>query len=375
MSYSAPDRDGFLMRDNSENKSIYYITEFEVHDPVVLLRTREKDVLLVSPLEAGRARNEASVDEVVSTSKYEDGDSRDNKDKQVDILKSFLKDYRVDSLDVPEDFPLLFADKLREDIEVRPVEDPVMEERKVKSSEELEKMREVQRLTEESMEHAKNIIKQAEVDGEALVYQGEELTSDRLRGLIKKFLEDRGCEVPEKSIVVSGSDGADPHSIGEGPLKHGEPIIIDIFPRKNGYFGDMTRTFVKGEASKEFRDMYDAVNEALEVALDHLEAGVTAEKVHGKVCDVLEEHGFETLRSDNDTEEGFIHSTGHAVGLELHEPPRVADSSDELRENMVLTIEPGLYYEDVGGVRIEEMIRVTEDGFENLNSMDRDFCA
>ena len=164
MSYTAQDRDGFLIRDNSENKSMYYVTDFDVHDPVVLLRTQEKDVLLVSPLEAGRAKKEASVDEVVSTSKYEDGESRDNKDKQVDILKSFLKDYGVNSLGVPEDFPLFFADKLREEIDVRPVEDPVMEERKIKSSDELEKLREAQNLTEEAMEYAKEVIESSNTE-------------------------------------------------------------------------------------------------------------------------------------------------------------------------------------------------------------------
>lgn len=366
------DFDGYLIRDNSSNKSLYYLTDFEVHDDVTYLRTDDKDFLLVAPLEISRARKEASVDEVISTAKYTEGDTRDDREKEIKNTEKMLKDQGIEKLAVPGDFPLMFADKLREGFDVKPVEDFVIEERKTKSDREIEKNGESQKVTEKAMKHARKIINNSDIDGEVVIHEGEVLTSERLRNLIREFLEDHGCNIPEESITASGPEGADPHSIGEGPIKAGEPILIDIFPRKDGYFGDMTRTFVKGEVSEEVKEMHQAVEEVLKQALNVIEAGVTTDEVHGKVCDVLESRGFNTLRQDKDTEEGFIHSTGHGVGLDLHEPPRIAENSKELKEGMVLTIEPGLYIKDLGGVRLEDMIAVKEDGFENFNSMSYD---
>jgi Xaa-Pro aminopeptidase len=135
----------------------------------------------------------------------------------------------------------------------------------------------------------------------------------------------------------------------------------------------MNRTFLKGEASDEIKRMKEAVLESQQAALEVLEkgAGVKANEVHNKVCDILENHGYETLR-DNDTESGFIHSTGHAVGLELHEPPRISGNDTELKAGHLLTIEPGLYVPELGGLRIEDMVLIKEDGYENFNTMDKD---
>jgi len=360
---------GYMIRDSSENKSLYYLTDFEVHDDVTYLKTEDKDLLLVSPLEASRAGKEASVDKVINTAKYTEGDIRDDREKEIDLIKKFLKDQNIEKLAVPEDFPLGLGDELRKEIELSPVNDFVIEERKIKSEEELVKLNESQKMTEKAMKHSKEILEASDIHEGKLNYEGEVLTSERLRKKIKRVLEDAGCNVPKESIVASGREGSDSHSIGKGPIKAGEPIIIDIFPRKDEYFGDMTRTFVKGEASEEVEKMHSAVEEALKQALNVIKAGVTTDEVHGKVCEVLENRGFKTLRQDKDTEEGFIHSTGHGVGLELHEPPRIAENDEELKEGMVLTIEPGLYFKDVGGIRIEDMIVVTEDGYENFNSM------
>jgi Xaa-Pro aminopeptidase len=365
------DFDGYMIRDDSSNPSLFYLTGFEAPDPVVYLRTEGESVLLVSPLEFSRARSEADVDKVVSTAKYKSGDSREDKEAQKSILKSFLKDYGVDEVAVPEDFPVKFADDLRQDFDLEPVKDKVMQARKMKDEDELDKLRESQEVTEAAMAYAREIIETAVVEDGVLVYEGDVLTSERLKSLIKMFLIEEGCDVPEETIAASGVESSDPHSTGSGPIKPGEPIIIDIFPKKNRFFGDMTRTFVKGEPSQEFLDMYEAVLEAQEAALDELRKGegVKACEVHDAACSVLEDHGYKTLRSSEEAEEGFIHSTGHGVGLELHEPPRVADNDEELKEGMVVTIEPGLYIKDVGGVRIEDMIHIKSDGIENFNSM------
>ena len=176
-----------------------------------------------------------------------------------------------------------------------------------------------------------------------------------------------GCALDE-TIVACGADGADPHDRGSGPLDAEESIVVDIFPRdkETGYHADMTRTFLKGEASEELRERYEITREAHGAALDAVEAGATGADVHDAVCDVYEEAGYATLRDDPSTETGFIHGTGHGIGLDVHELPRLNPTGGELEAGQVITIEPGLYDPDVGGIRIEDLVVVTEDGYENL---------
>ena len=363
--------DAYMIRADGSDPDFFYLTGFDVPDPVVYLRKEDKDYLLVSPLEVSRAREEAEVDEVISTSKYREGDSREKVGVLSDIFRQFFDEVEVQSIGVPGDFPLKLADQLRDlDFDIRPAESPVKNARKTKTDGEIKKLKESQRATEEAMKKAKNIIKDSNQEGGFLKRNGEKLTSEKVKQEIKKYLNSKGCEVPEESIVACGEDSSQPHNTGEGFLKPDEPIIIDVFPKKNRYFGDMTRTIVKGHINEEVREMYQAVKEAKEEALKEIEDGVKVSKIHQRASEVLESHGFATLNSDPDTEEGFIHSTGHSVGLELHEGPRLADGDDILKENMVLTVEPGLYIKDIGGIRIEDMIRVTENGYENFNSME-----
>jgi Xaa-Pro aminopeptidase len=168
--------------------------------------------------------------------------------------------------------------------------------------------------------------------------------------------------------VACGVDAADPHDRGSGPLRPDRPIIIDIFPRSktSGYHADMTRTFVVGDPEPTVREWFDHTNDAVNAALDAIEPGATGAAVHDAVCDVYEDAGLPTLRSEPTTETGFIHSTGHGVGLDVHELPRIAPDGGELRPGHVVTVEPGLYDPAVGGVRTEDLILVTDDGYENL---------
>jgi Xaa-Pro aminopeptidase len=185
-----------------------------------------------------------------------------------------------------------------------------------------------------------------------LHYDDEVLTSERLKDILRERLENHGCDL-EEVIIAGGSQSADPHSLGSGPLRPDEPIIFDIFPQhESGYWGDMTRTFVKGTPSEEFQEMYDTTREAFEQALNVLSdgAGVTGKEVHNKVCDVFESAGYKTIRQ-GDFDTGLLHSTGHAIGRELHEPPRIVGDCGTLEKGNVLTIEPALYNSEYGGVR------------------------
>lgn len=369
------DIEAYLLKADSSDPAMYYFTGFEAHDPIVYLSKRDEDILLVSPLEITRARKESEVDRVVSTAKYRENDSGEKVESRIQIFKAFLEDENVKNLGVPSDFPLKLGDNLRdEDFSLTPVEDPSKKLRQIKTSKELDKLQKAQNTTEAAMEHAKNILQEASIEKDQIFYEDEELTSERLRSSIKNFLIEHGCEVPEKTIVASGEQTSRPHDLGSGPLKPNEPIIVDIFPRKDKYFGDMTRTFFKGEPSEEVKELYHAVFEAQQAAFKELEngEGLDLSEAHEKVCDVFEDKGFNTLREDSNTEEGFIHSTGHSVGLELHESPGIANNSTEGKKNMVLTVEPGLYYEEKGGIRLEDMIVIKKEGFKNLNSMEKE---
>lgn len=363
--------DAYMIRADGSDPDFFYLTSFDVPDPVVYLRTQEKDYLLVSPLEVSRAREEAQVDKVISTSKYREGDSREKVGAISDIFRQFFNELEVQNIGVPGDFPLKLADQLRDiDFDIEPVESPIRNARKIKTDKEIKKLRESQKATEEAMKKAKKIIKDSKIEEGFLKRNEGKLTSEKVKQEIKKYLNSEGCELPEESIVACGRNSSQPHNTGEGFLKSGKPIIIDIFPRKNRYFGDMTRTIVKGDVNEDVREMHNAVKEAKEEALKEIESGVKVREVHQRASEVLEQHGFPTLNSNPDTEEGFIHSTGHSVGLELHEAPRLSNEDEELKKGMVLTVEPGLYMKDSGGLRLEDMILVTESGFENFNSME-----
>jgi Xaa-Pro aminopeptidase len=199
------------------------------------------------------------------------------------------------------------------------------------------------------------------------------LTVDQVKTELEMELLRHRC-VLQEVIVSCGEDAAEPHNLGEGPLKAGETIVVDIFPqhKESKYFGDMSRTFVKGAPSDDVREFYELSMEAMEAALDQIEAGVSGEELFNTACDVFEEAGYPTFRSDESTKTGFISSLGHGVGLEIHEEPHLAPTGEELEAGHVVTVEPGLYDPDVGGVRIEDMVVVTEGGFRNLNEYHKD---
>jgi len=365
--------DGYLISADGSDSNQLYLSGFDAPDPYVTLYTPEGIHLLVSTLEFGRAKKESRADTVSRLSDY---DYRDNHAEHGSVVgkaktvAAFLADHDVASLAVPADFPLGTADALRDEgvaVEAE-VDDVLTNIRAVKTDEEVEHIHAAQDANEAAMRAAESLIRDADVaDDGTLTDEGEPLTSERVREEIEVTLLRHGCALDE-TIVACGADAADPHDRGSGPLRADEPVIIDIFPRdkETKYNGDMTRTFVKGEPSPEIREWFDLTEEAFEAALDAVEPGVTGKDVHDAVCDVYEAAGENTLRADPAAETGFIHSTGHGVGLDVHELPSLSPSGEELRPGHVITIEPGLYDPDVGGVRIEDLVVVTEDGYENL---------
>jgi len=366
------DVDGYLIDADSTDADQYYLSGFDAPDPFLTLYDGSVRLLFTRSLEFGRAKRESRAETVERLTDYGYDDLLEEYEPAEAVVRgraAFLDTYDVESVAVPPQFPLQTADGLREqgiDVVVDDSE-TVTEIRARKTDEEIEHVRAAQEANEAAMQAAEDLLARAEIDGDRLVVDGEILTSERVKEEIEITLLRHGCALDE-TIVACGADAADPHDRGSGPLQPDEPIIVDIFPQDKAtkYHADMTRTFCVGEADDTVKEWYDLTEAAYEAGLDAVEAGVTGAAVHDAVCDVYEDSGQPTLRSDPSTETGFIHSTGHGVGLDVHELPRVAPGGGELKPGHVISIEPGLYDPDVGGVRIEDLVVVTEDGHENL---------
>ena len=364
----------------------YHLSGFLAPDDVICLRVAGKRYLAVSSLEYGRAVKEAPVDELLS---YEELEIP----KLSRELKSSAKGYAAaisnllerlgasnSPLVVPADFPLADADELRaRGLTLSPNRKLFDGLRRAKTEEEISHIEKTQAAVEAACAHAVAILEESEVGADdALTWRDEPLTSEVLRSEIDVELLRRGCAAAG-TIAAGGPQGADPHERGHGPLKAGESIIVDIFPMdlSTRYYSDMTRTFVKGEPNDGLQQMYDAVLESQEAALSMIKAGVNGKDVHRKVAEILHEAGYKTNVHDQEPgeplTEGFFHGTGHGVGLEIHEAPRVSLADDELISGDVVSVEPGVYDPKVGGVRIEDLIVVTEDGCRNLTSFPKRF--
>ena len=367
--------DGYLIDASSEQSDQLYLSGFDAHDPFFTLYTGETH-LLVSGLEYGRATKEARAETV---SRYADYDYQYGPpDERIRMLADFLADHDVSTVLAPARFPLATADGLRgREVTIEAeTEDVLTEIRAVKTSEEVEHIREAQRANEAAMAAAEELLRAASAEDGSLLLDGETLTSERVTREIEMALLEHDHALSE-TIVAGGEQGADPHDRGSGPLPANEPIVIDVFPRskETNYNADMTRTFVVGEPTEEARRRYELTEQALDAALSAIEPGATGADVHDAACDVYEEAGYATLRSDPGTEVGFIHSTGHGIGLDVHELPSLSPSGGELEPGHVITVEPGLYDPAVGGMRIEDLVVVTEEGYENLTSYEKRFVV
>lgn len=364
--------DGYAIHAGSDDSNQLYLSGFQAPDPFFSVYTPEGSALLMSGLEYGRAKKQSRADAVDRTSDYDYDAKREQfpaPKAKAKMYAEFLAAHGVESVAVPERFPLGVADGLREEgVRVEVDEDGIVDDiRAVKTEEEIEHVREATLANEASMKACEDLLREAEVENGVLYHEGKPLTSERVKTEIEMTLLEHGCSLDE-TIVACGVNAADPHDRGSGPLEAGLPIIVDIFPRdkETKYHSDMTRTFVKGEATETIREWYDLTQEAKEAAFDALEPGATGRDVHAAACDVYEDAGYPTLRADPTTETGFIHSTGHGIGLDVHEAPSLSTRGEELKPGHIVTIEPGLYDPEHGGVRIEDIAVVTEDGYENF---------
>jgi Xaa-Pro aminopeptidase len=370
--------EAYLMVSESEhNADMYYATGFLAYDSFIYLNSGN-DKILISDMELGRARKESKVDGVIPTSRYDIMDKiRKNKDADAaycEMIIEFLQSENLRRISVPYNFPVQLADCLRKaGFEVMPVKSPFRDKREIKNENEINAIETAQRAGEKALSEALGAIRNAQIRNGALWQDNEPLTTENVRAIIEKSLLSVGCEAPD-IIIACGRGSSDPHWKGEGGLLAGEPIVIDMVPRskKERYYSDMTRTVTRGEPDGELKDMYSAVLDSQIAAIKKIKAGVTGSEIHGIVCDLFEEHGYGTARGKSgEFTEGFIHSTGHGVGLDIHEGPSISENGKELKAGSVVTVEPGLYYRKIGGVRLEDVVVVTQKGCKNLTMFEK----
>lgn len=231
-------------------------------------------------------------------------------------------------------------------------------------------MEEVQRATEAAMAAVIEYLRTSSAP-----------VSEEAHAIIDKILLEHDCESPEGHIVAGGEQAVEPHERGHGPIQRGEAIVIDIFPRskKTGYFADMTRTVCIGEPKDpDLQKMFDAVVAAQELAESMLKPRAECKAIQDAVEKLFSDRGYQTSGKGKEFTfaEGFVHGLGHGVGTEVHEAPHISRKSpDVLMEGDVVTNEPGLYYKDLGGIRMEDMLLITKDGSRNLTKFSKEFVV
>ena len=353
-----------------------YAVGMFVPDPFIFLRSSGRNSVVMSDLEIDRARKQAPHCSVLSLSRYQRKLRREGIERPgvADVISALLGERDIRHVMVPHDFSYgLAAELQRRGIRLTPRPGNFFPEREHKSAAEVRKLSAALLMAEIGMAEAIQVLQRAKITRDRrLLYHDVPLTSEKLRAVIDTAILQAGG-LANHTIVAGGRQGCDPHEEGHGPLRADEPIILDIFPRsqKTGYFGDITRTVVRGRASEAVRKLYDTVLRGQKLAFQKMRPGVPTAQVHRAVQEFFEQAGYRTGRRDGRMQ-GFFHGTGHGLGLEIHEAPLVgANSAGELQTGHVVTVEPGLYYPDLGGVRLEDVALVTKTRPRNLTRFEK----
>ncbi len=358
--------------DTHSSRDLLYFGRFECHDPFIALRHEGKKIAVLNALEFGRGLKESGFDQILALepllAEVRPAGSGP-RPTPAEIIALLAAKLRIRRLLVPEEFPAGLLERLRAlHLDVTVAIGPVLPEREIKDAREAGAIRAGNRVAAAGFAAAEALLRRAKTSGRKLLLDGTPLTSERVRLAIEiACLEAGGLALD--TIVAGGDQACDPHCRGTGPLRPGELIIIDIFPRHaaTGYHGDMTRTYLKGRASAEQRALVEAVAAAQRAARKVLRGGAISAAVHAECVKVFEARGYQT-KSTPKGAVGFFHGTGHGLGLAVHEAPRVsAPVKEPLKTGAVVTVEPGLYYPGLGGCRIEDVAWLTDTGHKLLS--------
>ncbi|MBX9577910.1 MAG: Xaa-Pro peptidase family protein [Chthoniobacterales bacterium] len=359
-----------IISESERGADMFYATRFRAPDPFVYLEHRGKKSLLLSDLEIDRGRREAQVDTVFSFSDLQ------NELKlrlnhipcSEEVIAAFVKQQGARRVLVPRDFPLGMACDLKKwGITTTPVKADFFAERAIKTTQEVGALKHALKITEVGMARAHEILKSSTIKKNLrLEWARQPLTSELLRCEIEIAILRAGGIPAGDSIVAGGQQACDPHERGHGPLRANELIVIDLFPRdgKSGYYGDLTRTVVRGKASSAQRHLWETCLAGQEQVLKSLKPGASGKKIHQALQDFFTREGYPTEQKKGRWS-GFFHGTGHGLGLEIHDSLRFGKTI--LKPGHVFTIEPGLYIPGLGGVRHEDVVVITEKGYRLLS--------
>ncbi|MDR2812699.1 MAG: aminopeptidase P family protein [Puniceicoccales bacterium] len=351
LTYASPEQDADLL----------YWSGIFTCDPFLAFEVEGQRYAISNVLEIDEMRHNSKFDEVFLPRDLVDQENP----RTIDLIQHILERFSQRDLILPKNFPAHLVLKLQEQgINFSVVKDEFLPERSIKSSAEMIQVRKACAVIADAFWRVRSILAEAEIRDKFLYYDGGLLTSERIRMEIAYICFEGGA-IARETIIACGRDAAFPHNRGRGPLKANEFIVVDIFPRliESGYYGDMTRTLLRGQPSKAQIKMYDAVKIVQNQAVSQIRAGKNAKEIHEDNMKTFTKLGYPSTDAT-----GFFHNTGHGVGLALHENPSIGERDHYLQNGEVITVEPGLYYPEIGGVRIEDVVAVAENGVELLSN-------
>ena len=362
-----------IIADSEKDSNMYYATGFLAPDPFVYIRKGDETFMVANDLELDRARLQSRVDRVFPLSKYERllRKKRNKSPRFIEVVVAVLREKDVKGLLVPANFNVGYADLLRKKgFRLKVKGEPFFNSREIKNELETEYIIKTLRKTESALGKAIDYIAKSNIkNGFLYTKGGRPITSESVRKMIDVELMKKGCTA-KHTIVSCGEQSCQPHNVGSGPLRANKSIIFDVFPKdeQTGYYADISRTVVKGRASGQLKKMYKAVASAQKLVFKLAKNGAKGDIIHRDVVKHLKSLGFKTGKVKGKMR-GFFHGTGHGVGLDVHETPRISGARYTLKTGNVVTVEPGLYYPGIGGVRLEDMILITDDGCANLTKL------
>ncbi|MFX1560439.1 MAG: M24 family metallopeptidase [Promethearchaeota archaeon] len=377
--------DGLFTYDNPfSSPNLLWLTGFRSGDNIIYLRNKGEKGMIGAPFNTlDRVKKESFVNRTYDLSEHIVQLLKENKqvvENRDALIKPMLREeFSGKVLGVPDEIPasiLVIVQNLGYDVKV--VRELVPDARATKSPEEIKKIKKAGDATVGAISKVVEMIKDSNVGAnKTLMYEDKPLTVGQVKLALDHFLLDKNAESAEDTILAVGDKAFDWHYLGnaEDELKAEVPIILDVYPRlkQERYVADITRTIVKGTPSKRVKEMFEAVQAAADAAVDALTDGAKIDDVNLACFNTLKQLGIDSRRLNPEAKDGMTHGLGHGIGLEVHEQPSMNKHDDHFAEGHVMAIEPGVYFEGTGGVRIENDYAVTKGKAElltrNLDTM------
>ncbi len=347
------------------DKNLKYLIKCDVEDDFCLLKIGDYLIAMASALEITRLKQESKINKIYSIEQF-----RKNQCELSVIVDNFIQhNVHSHSIIVPYNFPFKLAQKLiKLGYSIDTYQQNILPERTIKSLEEIQNIKKVLEVINLCFEYIQDIISKSKISKSNELYiDNTLLTSEFLRHEIENFCYKHNL-ISNNTIASCGKQSAYPHCQGNGLIYSNEFTVIDIFPydRESGYYADITRTFLKGSASNKQIKMYNTVKNSQDLAYKALKPGITCQELMANTLDFFEKEGYKTDKAA-DIPYGMFHSLGHGFGLDIHEPPTLSNNINTLQNGNIITLEPGLYYPEIGGVRIEDDFLITNTGAVKLS--------